>query len=285
MIVLISCGVAGALLIPNTLRWRSGNPYLESVQRVADYEEGSGRGRLVQYKRSLLMAVQHPLFGVGPGNWPVHYPSSAARHDPSLNDSTQGMTFNPWPSSDWIAWISERGFAAFGLLALAFLFIAGGAMRQLALAPDPDEGLRAAALLGMIAAVAIAGSFDAVLLLAVPTLLVWSALGALWTPEPSPGRSIWRIALISVVVLVSAGAVHSALQLAAMDIYATHTDRRSLASAARLDPGNYRVHLRLSQVGRREERCEHARAAHALFPSATVAAELSRGCGQPKSRR
>src|SRR5207253_4426984 len=56
-------GVVAALVIPSTLRWRSENPYLQSVAGVANYEQGSERGRLVQYRRSLWMAAAHPLFG------------------------------------------------------------------------------------------------------------------------------------------------------------------------------------------------------------------------------
>ncbi|HEU5162695.1 MAG TPA: hypothetical protein VFV54_06100, partial [Thermoanaerobaculia bacterium] len=37
ILLLAGGGVAAAILLPNTLRWRSDNPYLESVQRVADY--------------------------------------------------------------------------------------------------------------------------------------------------------------------------------------------------------------------------------------------------------
>ena len=117
-------GGAAALLIPNTLRWRSDNPYLDSVRGVAQYEEGSGRGRLVQYQRSLRMAAAHPILGVGPGNWPVDYPGHAARYDPSLDNNEAGMTTNPWPSSDWVAFISERGFAAAVLLGIAMILIA-----------------------------------------------------------------------------------------------------------------------------------------------------------------
>jgi hypothetical protein len=48
IVALAAVGVAAALFIPNTLHWRSDNPYLESVQRVADYQQGSGHGRLIQ---------------------------------------------------------------------------------------------------------------------------------------------------------------------------------------------------------------------------------------------
>ena len=39
IVLLAGAGVAAALLIPNTLRWRGENPYIDTVMRIADYEE------------------------------------------------------------------------------------------------------------------------------------------------------------------------------------------------------------------------------------------------------
>jgi O-antigen ligase len=275
--LLIGAGVAAALLIPNTLQWRSDNPYLETVKRVADYQEGSGRGRLVQYEQSMRMALRHPLLGVGPGNWAVEYPEHAARHDPSLSDSEGGTTSNPWPSSDWVAVVAERGPIAAVVLALAFLGMFTAAVRQLRTAIDVEQGLLAATLLGVITGAGVTGMFDAVLLLAVPTFVVWAALGALYVPIAAmPSR---RIIPIVLVILAGLGAVRSAMQLTAMQIYATRGDRASLVQAAQIDPGNYRLRLRLARSGRRQQRCEHARAAHALYPHADAARAASGGCG------
>jgi O-antigen ligase len=279
-IAFIAAGIVGlSLVLPNALHWRGSNPYLQSVQRMTDYSEGSGRGRLVQYGRSLLMAVRHPLFGVGPGNWPVVYPSRVPPDDPSLDQTNAGMTSNPWPSSDWIACIAERGIAAFVLLALVFLRLGTSGLRQLKRANDVPEALAAAALLGIVAGAVVAGTFDAVLLLAVPAFLVWAALGALWIPEEASSRQGWGFAVMVILSLSIYGAVRSTEQLMAMDIYATRSDRASLLRAARLDPGNFRLRLRLARMGGRA-RCENALAAHALFPSARVAADASRGCGK-----
>jgi hypothetical protein len=266
-------GAVVALVIPNTLHWRGENPYLASVRGVANYEEGSGRGRLVQYGQSLLMAAVHPLFGVGPGNWPVAYPTHAARNDPSLSSSDAGMTFNPWPSSDWVAFASERGFAAAALMALVFIGIALAGFRQ-------EDRLLSATLLAMLAAVVVEGMFDAVLLLAVPTLIVWTALGALWPLGWGSAVRGSQLAFpLFVIVIAAVGAYRSAAQIAAMEIYAAGRGRASLERAAAIDPGNYRIQLRLAQ------RCEHARAAHALFPNAAEARELSRRCSAISSRR
>ncbi|HEX2059940.1 MAG TPA: hypothetical protein VHK90_04305, partial [Thermoanaerobaculia bacterium] len=46
IVVFAGAGAAAALLIPNTLRWRSDNPYVDSLTGVIEYDEGSGRGRL-----------------------------------------------------------------------------------------------------------------------------------------------------------------------------------------------------------------------------------------------
>jgi hypothetical protein len=278
--VMAAVGVAAALFAPNTLRWRSENPYLDSMRDVANYQAGSGHGRLVQYGQSLRLLARDPVFGVGPGNWPVEYPAHAAAHDPSLDPAEPGRTSNPWPSSDWVAFAAERGPLAMILLALALAGIAFGGFHQLVRARDADDGLAASALLGTLVAVGVAGMFDAVLLLALPTLLVWAALGALWSPAPSRfnslSSSLRASALIAVAVIAGLGALRSTAQLVAMGVYFVQDDVSSWSQASRIDPGNYRIHLRLARNGR--QRCSHARAAHALFPSAGEARGLSRRC-------
>lgn len=281
--VLAGMGIGIAVFAPNSLRWNSANPYLDSVKGVANYQEGSGHGRLIQYRQSLKMAVAHPLFGVGPGNWAVLYPKHAARRDPSLDYSEPGTTSNPWPSSDWVAFTSERGFAAVILLALALLVITFQTVRRIVSA-DVDDALESATLLATLAAVAIAGAFDAVLLLALPTLLVWATIGALWAPDTSqatsipPGRRNMMLAALALLCL--GGAIRSASQLAGMTLY---SPRRSASTlwAARVDPGNYRAQLMLGRGGaglKRAARCRHANAAHSLYPSAGAARDAASGC-------
>jgi hypothetical protein len=225
----------------------------------------------VQYAHSLRMAAAYPLLGVGAGNWPVRYPEYAARHDGSLNDSEPGTTFNPWPSSDWVAFVSERGFVAAALLGMVFVLLFVRGWKRLR-AEDVEERWEAATLLATIAAACVAGAFDAVLLLALPAFLVWCALGALSTRFESGGlAAALHIVILAVALL---GAIRSASQLVAMEIYATRGDRASLERAARIDPGNYRVQLRLARKGL----CEHALAARGLFPNAGAAKAAARRC-------
>lgn len=266
VLVLIGGGVAAALLLPNELRWRSDNPYLESVKGVVNYEEGSGRGRLIQYERSLRMAASHPLFGVGPGNWAVEYPEHAQRNDPSLDPSTPGMTFNPWPSSDWVAFIAERGFAAALLLAFVFVSFVLSGIRT-------EEG---AALVATAIAAGVAGAFDAVLLLGLPTLLVWTTLGALSEPAAAKPRKWVAVLILAIAAL---GVTRSASQLIGMEVFSTRSDHASLERAASIDPGNFRLRLRLARSGKRAERCIHAEAARALYPHSSAATNLTR-CGE-----
>lgn len=285
MLVAAAAGVAVALFLPNTLHWRSGNPYLESVHSVANYEEGSGRGRLVQYGHSLKMAVFHPVLGVGPGNWPAVYPRFAARNDPSMNPSEGGMTYNPWPSSDWIAFVSERGVTATVVLVLALLGIAFSvpvAVEDSGLPLSAATGQPAAAVLhrtvvlAILVAVIVEGMFDAVLLLAVPTLLVFAALGALMPREP-PGKPFRVSLLLGVLVVSLAGAAYGVAELVSMQTLVSGAPRTALERASQIDPGNYKLQMRLARSGGKQ-RCEHALAAHELFPTSDDAARLSRGC-------
>ncbi|HEX2833892.1 MAG TPA: O-antigen ligase family protein [Thermoanaerobaculia bacterium] len=275
-VVALFCGagVAAALMLPNALRWRSDNPYLDSAKDVVNYKEGSGRGRLVQYERSLAMTLRHPILGVGPGNWPVRYPANVPDDDPSLDTSAAGMTFNPWPSSDWIAYLSERGFVAGLLLILVFATFALASLRRAMQAIEREDALRAATLVALAVAAGVVGTFDAVLVLALPAFLLWTALGALWIP-PLTTHSPRALLLVLTILLSFAGMLRSGAQLVAMELFERG---ESLRLASRIDPGNYRLQLRLARIGKRAERCEHARAALDLYPRSAAARAASRGC-------
>ena len=265
-----AAGVIAALVLPNTLHWKSGHPYLESAVGVADYRDGSGHGRIIQYSTTTKIAVAHPVLGVGPGNWPVVYPKYAAPNDPSI-DSDDGMTANPWPSSDWAAYISERGLIATLCLALALITLAatGGAPLT---------------LIATVLAVFTVGAFDAVLLLPAPTLIVLAILGAL-APPANPG---WRVpipravAAVIIFVLGAAAIVRSTQEAVAMGIANDETSAGPLEIAARVDPGSYRIQVRVAEAEEHRGRCgatiTHATAARKLFPSAPAPRHLLARC-------
>lgn len=290
----IALGVTGALLMPNRLSWVSDNPYLESATGVVNYREGSGRGRLVQYENSLDMALANPLLGVGPGNWAVAYPKYASRNDPSLG--AEGMTMNPWPSSDWMAFVSERGLAATLALVAAFLGLFAAGATALVRARAAEEAAAALALCGTVIVTVIVAGFDAVLLLPAPALVTWPLLGALWVtctrpsrpvpmvemlPEPVPHRPnhamMAAVGVIGAVLLLRSAAMALAMGMAD----GTRSPSR-LQRAASADPGSYRIRVATAQALARRGRCRealpHARAARAQFPNAPAPRRVLERC-------
>lgn len=279
-------GILAALLLPNALEWKSDSPYLDSVRSVVNYKEGSGRGRVIQYKRSLGMALHHPVFGVGTGNWAVVYPSVAPSDDPSL--ASDGRTANPWPSSDWVAMISERGIPAFLCFAIAMIGLLLGAVHRWHTAGDALDERGAAIVLGAtILVTLVVGSFDAVLSIAISSVFVWTIAGALVPRERSRTdielsgfkRSVLMLATLCVGGIFTARSVLQGYAMALFESGSTSAMRR----AVQLDPGDYRIQVKLASLAEHRGQCtsvrRYAGAAHALFPDAEQPVQMLRSCG------
>jgi O-antigen ligase len=279
-------GGAIAIVIPNTLEWNSDSPYLDSAKKVVDYSSGSGRGRVAQYRNSLKMAVDNPVFGVGPGNWPVKYQRYAPGGDKSLAES--GMTANPWPSSDWVAFGSERGAVATICLLAAFGVLFLGSLRRWSELGNPDAVLLRLALAGTIVATMVVSAFDAVLLLPAPAFLAWMILGAA-IGDRRNGRVIELAASrrkaisIAAIALAFVGLLRSATQTMAMVSVGTGARTAGWVAGAQWDPGSYRINQRLGDIYANRGNCAKARPyirqALDLFPSSPPARRLARRCG------
>jgi O-antigen ligase len=285
--VAVAAGALAAVLVPNHLEWKSDNPYLESAAGLVNYKEGSGHGRIVQYTNSLKMTAAHPMLGVGPGNWPVAYPKFASHNDPSMSQE-DGVTSNPWPSSDWVAYLSERGIVGFALLLLAMLGLVWRAVRDLRSnsGHDAERILTAIALVGTLAATAVVGAFDAVLLTAVPTFFVWTLAGALSPPSEGAaniGFGAWYVAMLVVFGVFLVSVARSTGQLTGIALFSTNSKVAALDRSSRFDPGNYRIHTRVAQAYLARGDCTHARpharAARSLFPSAAEPRRQVAACG------
>jgi hypothetical protein len=286
-----AAGVLLAMVLPNRLNWRSDSPYLESLSGVANYKEGSGLGRVIQYENTLSMAAHHPLLGVGPGNWPVFYPLFMSPGDPSF-DADDIIPTNPWPSSDWMAMASERGFLALLLLGLAGGTMALGAWARVRRGSRHVPALTDLAIVATLLAIGVVGAFDAVLLLPIPTFFAWTTIGALASsarpireiPLTSRSRRWLMIAVAAVGVLFVARGAAQAIAIAAFD----GGERAGMEIAARLDPGNYRIRMLLGRAWARAGRCDraipHATAARDLFPHHPAPVQLLRACGVRKRR-
>lgn len=279
-------GVVLAVALPNTLAWRSDSPYMESLSRLAEFREGSGRGRLIQWRNSLDMASDHVALGVGPGNWAVEYPRHTTPDDPSFAWG-DAIPTNPWPSSDWVALLAERGLPSFVLLAATLAALAVVGWRRSRRHGASGEGLAGLAMVALIIVTVVAGLFDAVLLLAAPTLVFWTALGALQPaprapiPLPDELRPAVRWALLAVAALVISRGV---METGAIMLAGSGEHRARLSAAAALDPGNHRLHLMLAGVGeRRRVPCRTARphleAAMQLVPHHPMVLGAARRCG------
>jgi O-antigen ligase len=279
-------GLLLALALPNRLNWRSDSPYLDSLAGVANYKEGSGRGRLIQYGNTLEMATDHPVLGVGPGNWPVHYPKYMSPGDPSF-DADDVIPTNPWPSSDWIATLAERGLPAALLLLSVGGSIALGAWARVRSLTRRTPALGDLTIVATIIAIVVVGAFDAVLLLPTPTFFAWTVIGAL-ASSARPIREVVLSPLGRRRLMVAAAAVggvlliHSCSQVAAM-VVSDGESREALELAAKLDPGSYRIHMRLAQQWRAARRCDrarpHAQRARDLFPNHPAPRVVLRACG------
>ena len=261
----LALGTLAALLVPNRLEWRSNSPYRDSLRDVVNYREGSGRGRLIQYRNSFELARRHPILGVGPGNWFVTYPLVTTVGDPSFSNRDPIPT-NPWPSSDWIALLTERGFLGAGLWLGWLGALAIMAMRR---ARDPLLGGSALAAIGLIVAVAVQGLFDAVMLLAPPTMVVFVGLGAVLPATRAVatielgGRRLRWVGIAT--VLLGGLLAKSATQLQAILVARDGYPRSRLVNAARWDPGSHRLQILLAQRSTCPAAGVHAeRAAHLL---------------------
>ena len=283
-------GAVLSLALPNRLNWNSESPYLDSVRGVVAYSSGSGRGRLIQYRNSLHMAEAHPVLGVGPGNWPVYYPRFASRNDPSLSHDDD-TTANPWPSSDWVALVAERGALAVIALVLAFVGMIANAFQasrgSSANNPAARDPFLPVAIAATLLVTATVGAFDAVMVLAAPTLIVWTALGAMsaggrarseWTPSGGKRRTA-SILLLGMFTLFT---IRSVGQTLAMQAFGSGAQLGHVERAALLDPGSYRIQLRLAVLAMNSSGCAlalpHARKASEMFPSATAARSIVRHC-------
>jgi len=282
----MAAGVVVAVALPNTLDWRSDSPYLDSVRGVVNYREGSGAGRIRQYQNSLKMARANPVLGAGPGNWAAEYPSFAARNDPSLVDAT-GMTANPWPSSDWVAALSERGIPAAVAFSAFVLLLLQNAWRGWSDSVfSSRERLGALAGGSVVLIGSIEGLFDAVTLLALPAVLVWGTAGALIPPgKPTfthtPGDRARRNRTLLAGFVWVALVLTSAAKIQAMRLYARGT-YDSVRSAAAWDPESYRIQYRAAEIQADRGYCRlayhNARQAAALFPHSVQAQRLVARC-------
>jgi putative inorganic carbon (HCO3(-)) transporter len=257
--------------------WRSSTPYRDTLGHLVDGQAGTGRGRLIQYAHTVDMIGEHPLLGVGPGNWSAAYPRYASTPDPSY-DPRALRPVNRLPNSDWLGLLAERGLLVALLLVAAGVEIVRGA-RRLSL----DGGT----LLACAAGALVTGMFDAVLLRPEPLYLLCASAGALATgrvavaPRGRGTRALFLTAAAAGVLLVGSGAVTAARQIGSLVLRERH-DPGSQEHAAALDPGEYsllaEIAVRAALAGDCGRALDYAGRARALFPAAGGLTIVERRC-------
>jgi hypothetical protein len=162
-----------------------------------------------------------------------------------------------------------------------------GAMRRLR-DPDAPTAHRAAVLLAVIVATAVCGVFDAVLLLAPPTLFFWATAGLL-LPETGPviDRPIARqtgLMLFPLMVgVVTTFGGRSVAQLVALVGAGNGRDVAAVRRASIIDPGNFRLQLIQATRLRCNLARPHARQAVRLYPHHPSARRAASRCGSGTS--
>lgn len=256
LVGLLGFAVVLSGLGPSGLRWASSHPLLSSWQRLFDASSGSGAGRLVEWKDSLQLFVEHPLLGVGPGHWYVEY--------------GLGRGADHFAHSDWVALFVERGIVGAALvLLLAMLLLREWIGRR----EVSGEVLVSSTML----AAAGLGVFDSVLQLPAPLLFLGLVCFVGLRGEATPVRAPVAGVGLAVVALLAALSFTSRL-LSTAD--STPLDRLELAAA--LDPLDGELRVTLAEAWISAGQCDraepHIDALRRLLPRHSQWVSFERAC-------
>ena len=198
-----------------------------------------------------------------------------------------GMTANPWPSSDWVAFVSERGFVPAIALLSVFVILFFAALRRWGDLENPDAVLAQCVLAGTVVATMVVSAFDVVLVLAAPAFMVWSVLGATSgirrsAREVTVAPAWLGLAAAALVFASLVSTARSVTQTMAMIAVGRGGLTAGWVAGAMWDPGSYRINLRVAELYSRRGRCSvargYARQAVSLFPNSPEAKRIARNC-------
>jgi O-antigen ligase len=167
---------------------------------------GTMTGRLAIWRMSLRMVLNHPLWGVGLGNY---LPGFFRYRDPDFSFVGQNKTFliQETPDSAVVEVLCESGLIGFGLLVLAGAWALLNFGRRWRTGVPGQEGLWLSALAAMLAAFAAGGVFTTVSTQSAHVAYAWAAVGILagWNQEtremPAWGRGLAAIAGTGLTVI------------------------------------------------------------------------------------
>lgn len=276
---------ACVLMAPTRLGW-TGADYADSLVRVAELSEGTGRGRVVQFATTARMLTASWPVGVGAGNWSVVYPKFASSGDPSVALRAVYPTQRV-PRSDALSLLAELG-APGAILICVFVVLVGRRTRALLADDNADAQLFGVVLAATCTMTVLLGFVEPVIR-STPTLLMLVAVLAI-----ASARSGLRAGdlgrwppLATVVLAVSiVASVHLTLaatrEAAATNLLRHLKSPADLTSALRIAPDNVEVRLTmafvLTHAGLCEEAREHVTHALAMQPYSGAARDIQRLC-------
>jgi hypothetical protein len=181
------------------LRWTdSKRPLQDTLSRLVERDSGTGRERVADARLSIALAVQSPVWGVGPRSWDDA--ASSAAHEVAGRHATP-QHFWTTPNSDAARTLAERGFVGFALLVSALLALLVRALRHWQRA----EG-ELIALVGALSVAAVNMLLDAPLFRASSLLSIALLLALLRVPGPrvcTLPRTLVRAGFVSAAVLIT----------------------------------------------------------------------------------
>ncbi len=269
---------------------------------VFDTKSPARKTRFGLWRRTLVMAREHPLLGVGPGNWPIFFPHYA--EPDAAEDGVLTATLAPRQAhDDLLQWAAETG--SLGLIALGILLVGTTlATRQRLHAGDEEERATTAGAAGALVAV-VAMSLTSFPFEMPGTLALGGlAFGIVVVDPRGPARPAEAVGGARYALALAAGllvmwaavrversfrasrwlGVAERSMRADGDPAETHRDLQNALSVA---PGDFRARLRMAQLLLREhlprESGDEARQALATEPyspngwAQLAAAELEAG--------
>ena len=104
-IVLVLLIVLVAIVISGEVTSDDQPSFVARLWSVTDLRAASISERLELWKASREMYLDHPLLGVGPGNWKLHYPAYGTQG----TRASEGELFFQRPHNDYIWVLTETG--------------------------------------------------------------------------------------------------------------------------------------------------------------------------------
>ena len=145
--------------------------------------EGGDRGRLSTWLLTLPMIRDYPIFGVGQGNWQIHYP----HYDRGTN-----ITFNAAPErphNNFLQILAETGIVGFSVYLWFCLAVIYTGWQCLKLANAQTRWISAGCLTRFIA-ILIHGLFSFPADRITPTLFFWLIPGIIASLSPKPQHTL-----------------------------------------------------------------------------------------------